>query len=727
MKKLKKRNIMEPLISRITHRSKKKYNDQGFNEQISWHKSIGFQVFLCFLIPVILIILIGIVSYTQAAGIITNKYKQSTLKSIEMSSEYVGLGFSGIEALSLECISNDDIKNYYLGVYSKSASKQLEAASKLSSIQKLIWTKQSTSSFIYNIHILSEKYGMVTTGEKSQKNRKDGTVVYTEFIKNEGSGLTGNKQGIWISGTSVMDQLLEIKAEEYCIRYARKFESSNTCVVIDVRADAVKQVLKKLDFGRDGICAFITAEGKELVYAGGKPDNTGISIAECKFYASAAKAEKAAGAQKVSFHDTDYLFFYSKVGSTGAMIYSLIPYSSLLNQLGSIRTVTAVLIIISCVLAMIIASLFSYQIGSLIRRINRHLYLMAGGNLTKKLKIKRKDEFSILCNGINYMEDNMCSLIEEVKLQCSSVTKSSGNVRSASRVFSDTIAGAGSMIEQIQTGVIHQADEAEIGVDKMERLSAEIDSVNKEIGIILKAADTAKQSIKRGSGIMEVLGGKTKSTTEVIERILRQAEVLSQKSASIEKIVVAINDIAGQTNLLSLNASIEAARAGEYGKGFGVVAEEIGNLANQSIASAKMIEKLNGEIQKYTGDMVKVVKTTELVAQEQRVAVSDTDSSFQEIYGHVESLLKSVGTVAEHTKTMKGAKEDTLNAIQNITAVSQEAVAAADSAGDSLKKQLQEIDQLKVLSEELEGYAAALEKGIIQFQVAEEKQDESDY
>lgn len=212
--------------------------------------------------------------------------------------------------------------------------------------------------------------------------------------------------------------MLGINSDEYSIRFARMFENSSTCVIIDVSAEAVKQVLGKLDYGKDGICAFITTEGKEFVYVGGKSASTGVSLTGSDFYKRAAGGDSVTGAWKVSFNGTNYLFFYSKVEETGAMICSLVPDSYLLSQLDSIRTITVILIIISCAAAMVIALLFSYNIGSVIHRINRHLYRMAGGNLTDKLKMKRKDEFSILCNGINYMEDNMCNLIEEVKLQC---------------------------------------------------------------------------------------------------------------------------------------------------------------------------------------------------------------------------------------------------------------------------------------------------------------------
>ena len=86
----------------------------------------------------------------------------------------------------------------------------------------------------------------------------------------------------------------------------------------------------------------------------------------------------------------------------------------------------------------------------------------------------------------------------------------------------------------------------------------------------------------------------TNSTTQITENIIETIENLAEKSKSIATIIEAINEIAEQTTLLSLNASIEAARAGEAGKGFAVVAQEIRKLADESIRSAEEIAQIKG-------------------------------------------------------------------------------------------------------------------------------------
>jgi methyl-accepting chemotaxis protein len=696
----------------------RKHNKSEGIEKVPGYQRIGFKVFLYFLIPVALIILIGVVSYRQASELITDKYMESTLKGIKMSSDYIDSGLRKIEATAFELISNDDVKNFYMGMYSSVDSNDVEAISKYNSIQKVLWTKQTADSYIQNINLLSKNLGMNSSGS-TNLSLKEEESVYSKFIENEGVGIKTNKNsGIWISGNSEMDKMLKINQEKYAIRYARQFQNSEACVVIDASAKEIVKVLQKLDYGKEGFSAFITSEGKEIVINGEGNPVEDLIISSNDFLSRAMNGAEFAASQKIKYNKKEYLFFYSKIGETNAIICTFVPITSLLNQLDNIRIMTVALIIISCSIAILIAFLISNSIGSVISKINRHLHKIAEGDFTDQLILNRKDEFSILNKGIQYMEENMRSLIQEVKLQSDFVTGSSGQVRTASKVYAEAIQDANIMIEQIQAGVAHQAEEAVIGFDKMENLSVEIDSVNNEICSMINAADVSKSSINKGIGAMTILGEKAKSTTEIIDLILIQTEILNQKASSIEKIVDAINDIAGQTNLLSLNASIEAARAGEFGKGFGVVAAEIGNLSKQSLKSAKMINQLIDEIQKCTNDTVAVVKQTEDVINEQKVAMSDTEESFCNISGHVESLLKNVDIVIENMKVMKNAKEDTHQAIQNITAVSQETVAAAETATEVLNTQLKEVSKLEVLSGELEKYSIALGEGVVRFKVS---------
>jgi methyl-accepting chemotaxis protein len=112
---------------------------------------------------------------------------------------------------------------------------------------------------------------------------------------------------------------------------------------------------------------------------------------------------------------------------------------------------------------------------------------------------------------------------------------------------------------------------------------------------------------------------------------------LSEQTQSIGEIISAVNDLADQSNLLSVNASIEAAKAGEHGKGFAVVAQEVKSLADQSKESTAQVKTILNDIQKATGTVVmateqgsKAVETGENLAVRSGGAIRTLSSSIRD-------------------------------------------------------------------------------------------------
>ncbi|HQO02428.1 MAG TPA: methyl-accepting chemotaxis protein [Spirochaetota bacterium] len=191
-----------------------------------------------------------------------------------------------------------------------------------------------------------------------------------------------------------------------------------------------------------------------------------------------------------------------------------------------------------------------------------------------------------------------------------------------------------------------------------------------------------RQELKQTAGTGEKASddaAKIKSLSDDCEKKLQTArsvvERLKDESAKIEEISQTINDIADQTNLLSLNASIESARAGEHGRGFGVVAEEISKLADKSIASANEIGKIIQMSVAGIGDASHQIKETSdalrdiiVFIEENRkfllafgTTISSQDRDVEKLVGHFEGALmftQSIHTLAErNTKEMHETRD----------------------------------------------------------------------
>ena len=134
--------------------------------------------------------------------------------------------------------------------------------------------------------------------------------------------------------------------------------------------------------------------------------------------------------------------------------------------------------------------------------------------------------------------------------------------------------------EQVSNGAQSLSQGATEQASSVEELSASMSEIADSIKVTTKKAEDAK-------GLSERVGEAVTVSTQKMEEMTRAMAEITEKSTEIEKIIKTIDDIAFQTNILSLNAAIEAARAGEAGKGFAVVADEVGNLAQKSAKAAQ--------------------------------------------------------------------------------------------------------------------------------------------
>jgi len=262
-----------------------------------------------------------------------------------------------------------------------------------------------------------------------------------------------------------------------------------------------------------------------------------------------------------------------------------------------------------------------------------------------------------IADSINFAIDQMRGLVSNINNLSRQVAKAA----------SETQGTAGNLAKAAENqakeiGAASQAiNEMAVSIDQVSSNAAESAAVaERAVEIANKGADVVQDTIQG----MDIIRGQIQETSKRIKR-------LGESSQEIGDIVSLINDIADQTNILSLNAAIQASMAGDAGRGFAVVADEVQRLAERSSAATKQIAALVKTIQTDTNEAVISMEqtTSEVVggakrAQDAGVALEEIES----VSTSLAELIQNISNAARQQAASAGHVSNTMNVIQEITA-----------------------------------------------------------
>lgn len=258
-----------------------------------------------------------------------------------------------------------------------------------------------------------------------------------------------------------------------------------------------------------------------------------------------------------------------------------------------------------------------------------------------------------------------------------------------------------SAIAEVAGGVNKQAQETDDSLTSMTIFAEKLDQISQDSERMQKYSSVAINSIEEGKKQVDMLRSKSDEATERMQQLTTNIKEVERDSVNIGSIIETIQNIARQTNLLSLNASIEAARAGEAGKGFAVVAEEIRNLADQSAKAGNQIQNIIETIQITARKTTDCTNQTNGYLKDQSMAIEETIDIFGEVANQVEELVRVLKVNSTKVKIMMIEKDGVLESIKNIAQVAEEAAASSEEVTATVTNQLDDVIQLSSEADKL--------------------------
>ncbi len=678
---------------------------KGFLRHFS---GIRTKLFMGFAIPVILMAVFGTISYNQTSRAITQNYELIASDALNAVRDYIFLGVDAVSKKSYELTDNKVIKNYYNKSDTMNEAENIEAFEK---VENELMNAKASHSFIYSMHIIGEQgQGVSSVGNLPAD-------IYSRFIESpEGNTISSAlDRYVWVGNHSYLDEKLGNKQINYSISIIRKMAENNGFIIIDIPKTEIDRAISNIKLGEGSIVGFVTNDGYETL---ANSDETSVFSSQ-EYYREALDNHNLNGVSYEKYNGKDYVFLYSKVGTTKAMVCALVPESTILAKAQSIKLLTVLAIVIASILALFVGTLIATSIGAEISKLSKSIEVAAQGKLTTKFRTKRKDEFLILSNSLNNMVDGMRGLIEQVATVGNQVNESADNLSETSSEILTSTKDISIAIDEIEKGVVQQATDTEQCLLQMSNLSVKIDQVYNNTYEIEQIAKDAKVIVGEGITTIDDLNHKSNATTEITREVINEIEDLELQSKSIESFIEVINSIADQTNLLSLNASIEAARAGEAGRGFAVVASEIRKLAEQSVTASNQITTVVSIIKEKTRVTANSAKKAKDIVASQMESLTKTVKNFENINEQVGSLVNNLNNISEGVRGIENAKDDTLDAIRNISAISQQTATSSEEVSATANNQITSVEFLSQSAIELARQAKRLEEAIANFQITE--------
>lgn len=367
-------------------------------------------------------------------------------------------------------------------------------------------------------------------------------------------------------------------------------------------------------------------------------------------------------------------------------------------------------ILLALIIGILLTILIANGIIHPINRLKKELSLLVqrGGDLTKEIDIKSKDEIGQLSDSVNQFLSNLRHIISNIINESTIVENSILSVGQSMDELNSFVEDVSATTEEISAGMEETAAATEQVNASSEEIESAIEAMN---GKAQKGAIEAEKIGNRANELKNNSISSQQSANAIYEETTGKLKAALKNSKAVDQISVlsdGILQVSEQTNLLALNAAIEAARAGEAGKGFAVVADEIRKLAEESASTVNQIQRVTNEVVSAVADL----------ADGSRTVMDFLDTTVRSDYGKMletgdsynndaRFVFELVSDFSATTEELTASAEGIIRAITDVTKTVNEGAAGTQSIAE---KNIQIVEMVTKVQNEMEISSSSTQK-----------------
>ena len=400
------------------------------------------------------------------------------------------------------------------------------------------------------------------------------------------------------------------------------------------------------------------------------------------------------------------------------MAVTVVPYNTVMADVQRMTMVLIILGVMILVAITVIIFFVSRSITAPIKSMEKVLAFIGDGDFTHSIEATSKDEIGNMGRFLNATLDKIKSLIKVIKEQATELAKVGTNLSSNMTETAAAVNQITANIQSIKGRAINQSASVSETNATMEQITNNIHKLNEQV-------ERQTTSVSQSSSAIEEMLANVQSVTntlmknkENVNSLTAASEVgrtslqdvatdiqeITRESEGLLEINSVMQNIASQTNLLSMNAAIEAAHAGEAGKGFAVVADEIRKLATNSSEQSKTISTV---LKKIKSSIDKITAST-----------NDVLLKFESIDEHIRTVSEQEENIRNAMEEQSQGSKQVLEAVSNLNDITQHVKSESEEMRTGSKEVINEGKNLEMITQEITGGMNEMATGADQINIA---------
>ncbi len=462
-------------------------------------------------------------------------------------------------------------------------------------------------------------------------------------------------------------------------------------VGMDISLDHMTEVMKKYKIGRNGYTLLLSESGIFLYHPQSDIIQKNIKDAGASQNIADAIASNSDEFLKYKIGGSAKYGFLQHAGDTGYVVLSSLPVSEYYSTLTAMIIALVVIFAAGIILIAFSIKKSATNITKPILALNHTAQQLAAGDLDVDLQITSENEIGELGASIQKTVNRLkeyIAYIDETAETLSKIADGKLSIRlkyeyagefqkiktallNISDSMNQVMVGIHDSSEKVSVGAAELASASQILAEGAEEQAAAIEQLTATTTTVAEQVDNSRSGAEVSAKATSQAAAMIEQNQEQMKQMMDAMSEIHATSRKVVGIIQTIEDIASQTNLLSLNASIEAARAGEAGKGFAVVADEIGKLALESSKAANTTKELI-EIS------IREINKGTTIAADTMDSLKESVNAINHVNEMIQDTAADAAVQAENMKQLQIGIEEIAHGIQDNSAASQETSATSE-------------------------------------------------